>query len=201
MFLLLRALPGMTGVVLKAGKWDRGCTTRQGVEPWKASWQQVQKSKRQLRRVHVALWDSAECVAGEPHRLQERRDSCCFKLLAAWTKEQHTHTFLKQEQCTVFPSNPNFLTKPNETLYTNSPAYILWSVYTGSWACCPCERDRPVCWPCSQRWRRRRRLECLMRRGSACRTAPPWTQPHLSSDHNHFFSESCLTPKKEEKGN
>lgn len=84
MLLLLRALPGTWGVDLEVGKWDLGCTALHGVEPWKASWHRVQKSKRQLRRVHVALWVSAECFAGEPQRLQGRRDSCCFRLLAAW---------------------------------------------------------------------------------------------------------------------
>lgn len=83
MLLLLRALPGRSGVDLEEEKWGRGCTTLQGVEPWKASWQWVQKSKRQLGRVHVALCASARCFAGEPQRLQERRDSCCFRLLAA----------------------------------------------------------------------------------------------------------------------
>lgn len=95
MFLLLRALPGMIGVDFEEGKWGRGFTTLQGVEPWKASWQWVQKSKRQLRRVHVALWASAKCVAGEPQRLHGRRDSCCFRLLAAWTEEQNTSMFVK----------------------------------------------------------------------------------------------------------
>lgn len=45
----------MIGVVLGQEKLDLGFTTLQGVEPWKGSWQFVQKSKRQLERVHVAL--------------------------------------------------------------------------------------------------------------------------------------------------
>lgn len=81
---MLRALPGRIGVVLKPRKSDLGCTVLQAVEPWKASMQQVQKSNIQLGRVHLALCVSVECVAGEPQRLHERRDSCCFRPVAAW---------------------------------------------------------------------------------------------------------------------
>ncbi len=94
MFLLLRALPGMIWVDFEEGKWGRGFTTLQGVEPWKASWQWVQKSKRQLGRVHMALWTSAKCVAGDPQCLHWRRDSCCFRPLATWTEEQNRSTLV-----------------------------------------------------------------------------------------------------------
>lgn len=127
-FLLLRALPGKMEVTFE---WERSCTVRQGVEPWKASWQRVQKSKRQLERVQVALWASVRCFAGEPQRLQWHRDSCCFRLLAAWTTNMHLSKLISEhhkQQTLIWMSEIN--STVNAVWMTNTHLHVFLEART-----------------------------------------------------------------------
>lgn len=197
MFLLLRALPGTWGVDLEVGKCDLGCTALHGVEPWKVSWQRVQKSKRQLRRMHIALWASAECFAGEPQRLQGRRDSCCFRLLAAWMEKQK-HWF----KGVMWFDNQQWefhVLKWHAGENTNLLLHSRWSAYTVRSAWRSSGMLLFACWPWDWEWMRK--MGCWRRPGSECKITPSWIQPHLWSASSHFASRSFLTPEKNRKQN
>lgn len=188
----------MRGVDLETRKWDLGCTTLHGVEPWKADWHWVQKSKRQLRLVHVALWVSAECFAGEPQRLQGRRDSCCFRLLAAWMENRRFWFNL----CSVVSQPPMRISEHMPKLHTGEnthlPLHSRWNAYTVRWLRLSAEILLFAYWRPGQGWMRT--TGCWRRPESASRTTPPWKQPHLWSAGSPLASRSFLIPiKKKQK--
>lgn len=96
--LLLRALPEGAEDSRLGVKCDLDWTVRHGAEPWYVSWQRVQKSKRQLERVHVALCSSCSSVAGEPQHTHLYRNSCRFRRLAAWTENKTKDGLVKELQ-------------------------------------------------------------------------------------------------------